>query len=112
MTGKQIEKAQKALPGFMKPMTQQQHRQYDELSCRNMINSCLIYGSARHSFYDPKTGQFGEYAKAYIKKLDEETVIRLYNEQAADFSKAIVKYGVYTDIEGCTYNSCIWKDEQ
>lgn len=111
MTAKQIEEAQKALPGFMKPMTQQQRCQHDELSCRNMINSCLIYGSARFGFYDPKTGQFGHYAKDYIKKLGEETVVRLYNEQAGDFSKAIVKYGVHTDSEGCTYNTCIWGDE-
>ena len=112
MTRKQIEAAKKALPGFFEDKTPRQRRQDEELSCREMINCCLIYGSAPYNFYDPRTKQFGQYAMAYVKSLGEETVVRLFNEQAVDFSQAIVRYGVNTDSEGGTYNSCIWKDEQ
>ena len=112
MTRKQIEAAKKALPGFWEPKTAMQHRQEKELSCREMINSCLVYGSANYGFYNPATGEFGRYSENYVKSLGKETVIRLYNEQASDFSRAVVKHGVYTDGEGCSYNTCIWEDEQ
>lgn len=112
MTGKQIEAAKQTLPRLLEKHTPQQSRLREELACREMINSCLIYGSARYDFYDPTTKQFGQYAERYVKALGEETAVRLYNEQAEDFAKAIVRHGVYTDEEGCTYNSCIWADEQ
>lgn len=112
MTEKEIEIAEKALPSYFEDMTPEQCRQYEELSCRNMINSCLIYGSAHYHFYDPITQQFGHYAMDYVKSLGKKTVVRLYNEQVEDFSKAIVETDVYTDSEGVSYNSCIWEDEQ
>lgn len=112
MTGTQIEAAKKQLPFYFNGMTAAQRRQYEELDCRSMINSCLIYGSANYDFYNPKTGEFGQYARCHVKTLGEKTVIRLYREQCEDFSKATVVSGVYTDSEGCTYNSCIWADEQ
>lgn len=108
MTGKQIEAARKALPDNYKKMTTAQRRLDGELSCRTMINSCLIYG---YSFYDPKTRQFGYYAGEYVRQLGEKTVIRLYEEQVKDFSRAVVRCGVFADSEGCVYNSCIWGDE-
>ena len=112
MTGKQIETAKRALPGFWEPKNARQRRQEKELACREMINSCLVYGSARYDFSNPATGEFGRYAEDYVKSLGKKTVIRLYNEQVSDFSEAVVKHGVYTDGEGCSYNACIWKDEQ
>lgn len=112
MTGKQIEAAKQTLPGLSGKHTPQQSRLRKELGCREMINSCLVYGSASYDFYDPATKRFGPYAERYVKALGEETVVRLYDEQAEDFAKAIVRHGVYTDHEGCSYNSCIWADEQ
>ena len=112
MTKNQIEAAKKALPRMFKDMTPEQKTLSNELSCREMINSCLIYGSATGNFYDPETRQFGQYGLSYVKALGEETVVRLFNEQCEDFSKAYVVFGVYTDHEGCTYNSCVWADEQ
>lgn len=111
MTEKQIEVAKKALPFHFEDMTPEQCRQYEELSCRSMINSCLVYGSAHYNFYNPQTNQFGYYAMDYIKSLGDKTVIRLYNEQVKEFSKAVVMCNVYTDSEGVSYNSCMWKDE-
>lgn len=37
--------------------------------------------------------------------------IEIALEQKADFAKAKVSYGVYTDCEGCSYNSVKWHDE-
>jgi hypothetical protein len=112
MTGKQIEAAKKLLPSPLMKMTSRQRRLREELDCRDMINSCLIYGSAGYDFYNPHTGVFGQYAEDYVKTLGKDSVIRLFNEQHCDFSKAVVRYSVYTDREGCTYNSCKWEDEQ
>lgn len=111
MTGKQIEAAKKALPHWLSDLTPEQSRQHKELSCREMINSCLIYGCASYDFFNPETQLFGRYAKLFIDSLGEETIIRLYNEQAKDFSEAIVEHGVYTDREDTTYNNCTWKDD-
>ncbi len=112
MTRQQIEEAKQTLPRFLEKHTPQQIQLRDELACREMINSCLIYGSARYDFYDPTTRQFGQYAQRYVKQLGGKAVARLYNEQVEDFSKATVHHGVYTDNEGCSYNSCVWADEQ
>ena len=102
MTGKQIEAAKKSLPRF-NDRTTKNIRTADELSCREMINSCLIYGDPT-AFYDESTGEFQEYAQSYVKDLGAETVKRLWDEQLADFAKATVVFGVYTDSEGCSYN--------
>lgn len=110
MTGKQIEAAKKSLPRF-NDRTTKNIRTADELSCREMINSCLIYGDPT-AFYDESTGEFQEYAQSYVKDLGAKTVKRLWDEQLADFAKATVVFGVYTDCEGCCYNSCIWADER
>lgn len=112
MTGKQIEIARKALPLSLNDMSPEQRLLYDELSCRRMINCCLIYGCAAYDFYNTDTQKFGRYAQLFIKPLGEETVIRLYNEQEKDFAEAVVTHGVYTDSEDTTYNSCTWADEQ
>ena len=111
MTDKQIEQAKNRLPGY-KNRTDAQRREFEELACREMINCCFVYGEERYNFYDPATGKFGKYAQDYVNSLGAATVIRLYEEQQADFAKAIVKRGVYTDCEGCSYNSIIWADEQ
>lgn len=55
MTDKQIEASKKQLPFHFKDMTVEQRREYEELSCRAMINCCLVYGEARYNFYDPNT---------------------------------------------------------
>lgn len=110
MTSKQIEDAKKILPRFNYRTPQEKHIA-DELSCREMINSCLIYCNPT-AFYDETTHEFQDYAQRYVKDLGAETVKRLWDEQLADFSKATVLFGVYTDSEGCCYNSCIWADER
>lgn len=106
MTGKQIEKIRNEIPRFENgvpcKLTPEQKLLHRELDCREMINSCLIYGS---SFLETR------YSEPYIEELGKKRVLELYNEQKSDFDKAIVFHNVYEDSEGCTYNSIKWEDE-
>lgn len=48
----------------------------------------------------------GKKFKEYIDLLGEEKVKEIYNDQKNYFqTKCKVNYNVYTDYEGCTYNS-------
>lgn len=62
MTDKQIEVAKRTLPNWTeipyKEWTAEQKNLDNELSCREMINSCLIYGQM-NDFYRESTGEWG-----------------------------------------------------
>lgn len=111
MTQRQIEDAKKAIydvlpkrePGTALVMSKEQRKTLDELSCREMINSCLCYNE---SFLE------GRYAADYERKLGKKRVEELYNEQFKDFTEnAIVHKGVYQDNEGIIYNGIVWRDD-
>ena len=106
MTRKQIKKIRKEIPRFENgipcELTPEQKQLHRELDCREMINSCLCYGS---SFFESR------YSDPYIQELGRERVLELFNEQKADFDKAIVLHNVYEDSEGVSYNSIKWEDE-
>ncbi len=106
MTRKQIEKIKKEIPEFDNgipcQLTLEQKQLHRELDCREMINSCLCYG---YDFIE------SHYSKAYIKDLGIDRVKQLYNEQKADFDKAVVLHNVGEDGEGNSYNSIKWEDE-
>ena len=106
MTGKQIEKIRNEIPQFENgipyKLTPEQKALHRELDCREMINRCLIYGS---KFLGTR------YSEKYIKELGEKRVLELFDEQKADFDKAVVFHNVYEDSEGISYNSIKWEDE-
>lgn len=116
MTEKQIKASLDALPRFA-DRTQEQNHIEKELRCREMINSIMIYGNI-NSPYNEVTDTFAHYLMEYVQSnndfyhLGKERVLELIREQQADFAKAKVTRGAYTDFEGCTYNSCVWEDEQ
>lgn len=117
MTDKQIRAAMDAIPHGMNynSATKQQKREYAELSCREMINSIMIYGNIK-SPYNEKEDKLDRYLEERWQKHDifyvpRKRIIEIVKEQQADFAKAVVKSGVYTDFEGCTYNTCVWADE-
>lgn len=102
MTSKQLEKAKSKTPYGTK--------EYTELSCISMMHSILVYN------YYPEQGKItfpidNQYLQKYIKTLGVERVSQLWSEQVTDFRKAKVSHNVYTDSEGCSYNSCRWADE-
>ena len=119
MTDKQIKEAKDKIPhafNTYNTATQKQKREYAELSCREMINSIMIYGSI-DSPYNEKEDKLNMYLegrwedKKSMFYVPRERIIELVREQQKDFKKAKVTRGSYTDHEGCTYNSCIWGDE-
>ena len=113
MTDKQIKQAENALPVYSK-MTDEQKTLYAELSCRRMINSILVYGGVP---YDEQEDKLNNYLEDYTRGdktlfyVPRERILELVREQQEDFKNAIVRRGVYTDYEGCTYNSVIWADD-
>lgn len=112
MTGREIEAARKQLPPRTqvpwKDWTEEQKRTDRELSCREMINSILIY----HGKYSIQEDVFydNKYLTDYVSQLGKETVGRLCKEQLEDFSKAVVR-DAGTDGEGLSYRSITWADE-
>ena len=119
MTEKEIKAAMDKIPHGYKAYntaTEEQKREYAELSCREMINSIMIYGNV-NSPYNEEEDKLDKYLEDRWKDKDSmfyvprQRIIELVKEQQEDFKKAIVRVGVYTDSEGCTYNSCVWGDE-
>ena len=111
MTGREIERIEKSLPRWEngKPpvRTAEETRLAEELSCRGMINSILIY----HGVDNVRKGTYfyNQYLSEYTWKLGEDTVARLCDEQVQDFKKAAVSFAGYCD--GISYNSIMWADE-
>ena len=123
MTRKEIEAAEEKLvkqyhdyetnTNFREP-THEERLAYEELQCREMINSILIYGSSA----DKGSYSYEKYLKPYIEGdhwhkylLSEARVDELIAEQKDSLSRAVVKANAYEDSEGCTYNSCKWEDD-
>ena len=87
-----------------------------ELELREMIMSCFTYGGDIYTsvcmnmvsdyYHKP-------YANEYIDKLGEDRVREIYNEQKDFFeNKCRVIHNVYTDYEGCTYNSRVEEEQE
>jgi len=129
MTAKEIEKAKDELyfkyyqgrvrlpENASQPWTHEDEVLMEEYYCREMINSILIYEPVSNT--NEGTYSYERYLKPYYigkpyynKKplLTKERVHELIEEQKESFKKATVSHGVYTDGEGCTYNSCDWGD--
>lgn len=117
MTPQEIDNLKKTLPYYYKDMTDEQLVLDFELSWRSYCNSCLIYGQ---SYLIEQNGKlvykrqgwscydyFTHNKKEIISK---ERALEIFNEQREDFLKNCkVHKGVYTDSEGCSYNSVDWK---
>lgn len=116
MTQKEIDRERKKLPGLSRTpwneWPEDFKKLYNELSCREMINSCLCYGSIA-DFWKEDEWRWGDksYAAPHVRNLGRERVEQLVAEQESDFAKATVHYGVFEDSEGLTYNSISWADD-
>lgn len=94
--------------GSAEYLTEEEKLELQELDFRRMIISCLTYGTD-YNIRDKKTGAWGKYGAEYADKLGNKRANEIWEEQR-DFFKAHaqISHGVYTDCEGCSYNSLTW----
>lgn len=90
--------------GCFKYATEDELKELEELSVREMVNSILCYASSGVGEYERN-----RYFIKADKLLGKEKVNAIINAQTKYFREhAKVLYGVYEDSEGCTYNSVEW----
>ena len=106
MTDKQLEllKKQSRYYGIHKDLTPEEKEIHDRISCIDTINSCIAYCSRNLDCIVRN-----DYMQRHVDKLGLDTVTRLAQGQLNDIVG--VKYCVYTDSEGCSYNSIVWKED-
>lgn len=117
MTTKEIDKALTELRKRDRAtLTDDEKLLEEELECRSMINSILCYcGGLEWAWRDftKKRKSFPwmparSYADDYIDVLGEDKVKKLFDEQKDYFENHVtIKRNVYTDSEGCSYNSLV-----
>lgn len=126
MNDKQFEQAKKQLReemhaigcgwingNYIKPPKEYALRE-EELDCISMINSILCYRlrwekDAAIVLQEDRSKKYS-YLSEYVESLGETKVIQLIQNQIDDI--AYIKNSVYTDGEGLTYNSIVWKNEE
>ena len=89
----------------------------EELSMLDMLDSCFAYDGVS-KFYRPKCygngkSYYEEYLANYIKKGgSKEEFDKMLEIQKKHLKRCSIKYNVYTDFEGCSYNSIVDIDEE
>lgn len=126
MTDKQLEQKEKELHAemvalgfgwiagnYIKPPKEYVLKQ-KELSCVDMINSILCYNCAGYqdanAVLEYEENAYYNYLADYVALLGRDKVLELIQGQID--SIAGVRHNVFTDSEGLSYSSLIWKDEQ
>lgn len=83
----------------------------EELSCISMIDSILAYGGFGFTAEQVMKNQeraYHNYLDQYVKLLGRTKVVELIQGQIDSISS--ISHGVFTDGEGCTYNSINYKN--
>lgn len=97
---------------YIKPSKKYALRE-EVLDCIDMINSLLAYGYSGYTdgeiVLKHQESSWHNYLADYVAKLGRNKVIALIQEQINSIDRIV--YGVYTDGEGCTYNSIVWKED-
>lgn len=76
-----------------------------EQNLRDMIDSCYTYGG-----YTRDTWNFERYITPYREALGEDRFNQVYDEHVKNLQENFeIHHNVYTDSEGCTYNSLVKK---
>lgn len=124
MTDKQLEQTRKALRvemnsqgfGWIDGNYITPPKEYklceEKLSCIDMINSILAYQGAGMTdaevVMQMEERAYHNYLAKYVELFGRDEVVALIQGQIDDID--YVKHCVYTDNEGCTYNSIVWKE--
>lgn len=121
MTSKQIENREAEITkravaanggeycGHGKFITPDEQKELDELRYRRMIICCVCYGEEYH-IYSDRTKEWGRTGLEYgVEKFGEQRAMEIFRDQQQFMKEhATIQKGVYTDHEGCTYNSIAW----
>lgn len=115
MTDVELDALKKRMRDNLTLSENERDRIRNELWCVEMINSIIAY-SYSSGFPPNFTGEDlvkneeskkYSYLSEYIKSLGRSTVVKLADGQICDVSA--VRSNVFTDDEGVTYNSIVWK---
>lgn len=95
--------------------TPEQRREYEKLLCVEMINSVIAY-----DWYEGQTAKrlldwelndrYHSYLEEYVSKFGYDEVLALVQGQLDDI--VYIERDVFTDNEGLSYNSIIWKNKE
>ena len=88
-------------------------RRYDYKSAWAMIGSVLAYhwqnGQSAKELLDWElNNRYHSYLKEYVDKLGYDTILNLTQQEMDDI--AYIKRAVFTDSDGLTYNSIVYKN--
>lgn len=96
---------------YIKPSKEYELRT-KELDCISMINSILCYSCRgfkdAESVLQYEEKSYHNYLSDYVKTLGRDKVIILIQDQINSIAE--IKDGVFTDNEGLTYSSIIWRE--
>lgn len=81
---------------------------YDKLSCISMINSIICYNEC-NTPEDVVFRYSRSYLDKYIRQFGLSAVLDMAAEQLSDI--VAVEQNVFTDSEGCSYNSLVFRDD-
>lgn len=84
-----------------------------ELWCIDMINSILAYnwfGQTAEGIMQMEERGYKNYLAEYVELFGRDKVVTLIQAQMDSIDS--IKRNVYTDDEGLSYNSVVWKGEQ
>ena len=89
----------------------------EQLSALSMLDSCFAYGGVSEFYvqksYNHNESYYDSYLRDYLKAGgSKEEFDKMLEIQKKHFEHCSVKHCVYTDYEGCTYNSIVDCDEE
>ena len=94
-------------------MTPEQRKLDNELSAVSMIHSIIAYGYTEgmtaEDLLNRERNSYHNYLEDHEKKLGEKRLLELIQENLDDIDH--IDCGVFTDSEGCSYNSIRFKSE-
>ena len=95
--------------------TPEQRREYEKLLCVSMINSVIAYdwyeGQTAKELLDWELNdRYHSYLEEHVNKFGYDEVLALVQDQLEDIES--IERDTFTDGEGVSYNSIIWKDKE
>jgi len=94
------------------PWSPEDEKRMEELRCREMVHSCLIYGTDPYkegTHWVMGVGHVKQtWMTPYEERLGKQRVKEIVDEEKEEFKHATVLKNVHTDCEGVTYNAVVF----